>query len=168
MKTPLICTAFAAAGVVLGYGYSGVSPLEPGAIEGPVATDLSPIEVVAEQVTALSDLGADPSAAARVYRHASPSNRAVTGPLERFERMLWRPPFDAMVGSTDWTMGAAVQRDDVAAVLVTAIGIGGDLKPFRFYLSRRPEEGGRWMTDAVVPLSPGRRRESRPPVAPEA
>lgn len=109
---------------------------------------------------ALSEWHSDPEAAARVFRLASPANKAVTGPLPRFRQMVEAAPYDALLSNEGWSAGKPIQTDSVAAVLVTLIDDDGDLRAFRFYLSKQPLiKGSGWMTDAVIalplPATPG-------------
>ena len=122
--------------------------------------DLSPREVVEEQMRSLSVCRHQREASARVFSLASPANKAVTGPLKRFERMIWHPPFNVLIVNRGWSIGKVVQRDNVAAVLVLVVQPSGESIGFRFYLSQQGDnQDGRWMTDAVIPrrTSPGNR-----------
>lgn len=140
---------------VAGAGTPRQAAAPPSEARTPVATDLSPAEVVDAQMRGLTACRLDRAAIADVFAHASPANKAVTGPLERFEKMVWRPPFDRLVGAAGWTVGEAVVREGVAAVLVVAISEQGVATPFRFFLSQQSgEHEGRWMTDGVFPVAP--------------
>ncbi len=102
---------------------------------------------------ALTEWSDDPTAAERVFEYASPANRAVTGPLDRFRGMVKRKPYDALIGNCGWIAGTPMIAGDAAIVLVTLIDSQNDLRAYRFYLSRQPSaDGVAWMTDGVIAL----------------
>lgn len=183
-KFPIWLITALLAGVV-GYAVTAwvTGPLEPESsrvpppaafVETPASLsaadrELPPAGVVAAQMEALTLCAEDRQAIARVFAFASPANKTVTGPLAKFEQMVWRPPYQHLVVNRGWTVGKAVVRDALAAVLVTAVDRDGGLWAYRFYLSRQtgalPGNGqaeqsqvgqttpGQWMTDAVFPVS---------------
>ncbi len=112
---------------------------------------LLPEQVVAAQMEALANYRTDRSAIHQVFAFASPANRAVTGPIDRFEAMIRQEPYFAMVESQHWMAGRAVTRDGQATVLVTSIDADEQVSLYRFYLSKQsgPLEGC-WMTDHVL------------------
>jgi hypothetical protein len=114
---------------------------------------LSAEGVVEEQLRALAACRVDRKAVARVFALASPANRAVTGPLPVFERMLWSETFLPLVQSRAWTVGRARVVGDVAVVLVTTTDAEGRTAAFRFLLQRADaDRGGGWETSGVFPL----------------
>jgi hypothetical protein len=124
---------------------SGVAPaLEP-------SPRLGPEEVVAYQVAALGKTGRGGTGIEQCYAFASPLNRAATGPIARFTRMVRSPPYRVMLQAADALVGRAVVRDDQALVLVTILDAGQNIRVFRFFLSKQRESPyeGCWMTDAV-------------------
>ena len=137
-------------------------------------------QVVINQVLALQDNSDD--GMARTFAFASPANRAVTGPLDNFARMV-RQGYSAMVSSEHAYLSAPVVRNSeaehpyepVSAEMVVVYGgpvEGGGMqrmralsaaahastcmfKPFVFLLERQQEEGEYkdcWMTAGVSPL----------------
>lgn len=113
--------------------------------------ELSPEQVVRIQIEALgndlTDAGIDV-----VFRFASPSNRALTGPLDRFKLMVKSPPYQDMLGHKKAEFGQEVRRDGVALVPVVLTTRGGERAGFMFVLSQQ-EQGeceGCWMTDSVL------------------
>jgi hypothetical protein len=110
-----------------------------------------PEEVVRHQLTALRENGMGKEGILRCYLFASPYNRASTGPLARFERMVRSPPYNVMLHATETLVGAAVEQDDRAAVLVTIIDPARSVHVFRFFLSKQHQAPYTdcWMTDAV-------------------
>ncbi len=114
---------------------------------------LSPRQVVELQVAALSAYRNDRAAIHQVFAHASPTNRAVTGPLEKFEQMILQPQFHALVASKHSLVGQAVQRGEDATILVTTVDELGRMSVFRFFLSLQSDTNpGCWMTDGVFLL----------------
>lgn len=114
---------------------------------------LTPKQVVEVQMNALADYRNDRSAIRQVFAFASPANKAVTGPVERFEQMIRGEAYSPMISSDHWMAGKAVSRDGQATVLVTTIDADDSVSLYRFYLSKQttPYEGC-WMTDRVIGL----------------
>lgn len=124
---------------------------------GPTAEPITePGEVVRRQMDALARYRGDRSAIQEVYAYASPANRAVTGPLDRFERMILARPYDTMAVNRGYRIGQAVEHGDLATVLVTVVGPNNEVRLYRFYLSRDAEEkDAGWLTDRVSCLTSG-------------
>ena len=116
------------------------------------AADLSPREVVVLQVEALRGFLADRESVRQCYVLASPANRAVTGPLDRFTNMVQNEEYRALVSGANALVGQAVTREGRATVLVTLMDENDQPAVFRFFLSRQtePEYENCWMTDAVA------------------
>jgi hypothetical protein len=116
--------------------------------------NLGPADVVRIQLTALSqeDRGAG---VLQCFQFASPANRMVTGPLDRFFRLVTSPPYDVLCQSPSTVIGHPLIRGDYARILVTVAPIGSDdVRVFQFELSRQnqPPFEGCWMTDAVLEI----------------
>lgn len=129
----------------------------------------SPEEVVQRQMEALIASNTDPEAIANCFALASPSNRLVTGPLERFAAMVAGPNYRALLEARTFLVGKAIQQDRFAAVLVTLMTHEGQPYAYRFLLSQQTGElaGSTdstgddhnrwqdcWMTDGVSRVSP--------------
>lgn len=129
---------------------------------------LSPADVVRLQVDALRALRSDQSAIHQCYELASPSNRAVTGPLHRFTAMVQNEIYGPLVTQNSVLLGRPVIRDGRATVLVTVLDANRAIRIFRFFLSKQtePQYLDCWMTDAVIPArektSPERDRSTSP------
>jgi len=117
---------------------------------------LSPADVVRIQVDALArneelaqDGGIDIA-----YRFASPANRAVTGPIERFRSVVRAPSYRLMLDHRRAEFGEPVIQGDRAIQRVTIVGAEGETVGFVFELTRqaRGRLAGCWLTDAVFPL----------------
>ena len=78
-------------------------------------------EVVRVQVEALgaNDTPTPDAGIATAFRFASPGNRAATGPLERFTRMVKGPVYGDMIDATTAAYGRVVVEGDRAALRVS-------------------------------------------------
>jgi hypothetical protein len=114
---------------------------------------LSPAEVVRLQVDALRAFRSDPSAISQCYVLASPANRAVTGPLDRFAAMVQNEAYYSLVTHSSALFGQEVIRGGLATVLVTVLDERRAPHSFRFFLSKQTDAPFTdcWMTDAVLP-----------------
>ncbi len=127
-------------------------PARPMNLLMPVDTR-SPKQVVEIQMKALFAYHHNRAAIHQVFAHASPANRAVSGPPEKFEQMILQPRYNALVSSKHCMVGQAVERGKVAAVLVTTVDRQGRMTVFRFFLSIQTDTyPGCWMTDGVFCL----------------
>lgn len=116
--------------------------------------DLSPEEVVRIQVDALgrNDAPHVDSGIEAAFRFASPANKRVTGPLERF-RLLFAGP---MIGH-DGARYSEVQQTDTEARMGVMLSTDAGPVGYVFRLSKQTQAPHQdcWMTDAVerVPVS---------------
>lgn len=118
----------------------------------------TPAEVVRIQVEAMqrNDQPVQDAGIATAFRFASPSNRAATGPLDRFTEMVHGPGYRALLNAEQAEYGMIRVEGDVAVQQVTLTGADGQRTSFLFGLSRQrggPCDGC-WMTDAVVQQEP--------------
>jgi hypothetical protein len=116
--------------------------------------DLSPLEVVRTQLDALrrnGELGND-EGIATAFRFASPANRAVTGPLDRFIGLLKNPLYRPMLDHASARFGPVQDDGEVARLQVVLFGRNGEVAAYDFTLSR-DEDTDCWLTDGVA-LSP--------------
>lgn len=116
---------------------------------------LTPRDVVQMQVQALRDSILDSQQIIRCYQLASPSNRSVTGPLERFSQMVLQHPFTELSSSEHWQVGEALVDGRFASVVVTTCSADGKPAGFRFDLVKQTEPPyvDCWMTETVSPLT---------------
>ncbi len=117
---------------------------------------LSPGQVVRAQLEALrkNDHPGPDAGIAAAFRFASEANRAVTGPVERFARMLRNPTYRPMIDHASAKLGPVATEGDVARVQVVLFGASGEVVAYDFTLSRDPSTGC-WATDSVVPSPSG-------------
>lgn len=122
------------------------------------SAELEPDDVVAIVIGALAQ-NDEPFADAGIattFGFASPANRRVTGPLDRFTRMVKSAPYGVMVDHAESEISEVVYADGNAYLLVRLIPRDGGEVVFAFRLSRQRDGvyAGMWMTDAVWPVEP--------------
>jgi Domain of unknown function (DUF4864) len=121
--------------------------------------ELSPEQVVQYQVDALqhndepkSDAGIE-----RAFRFASPSNKQMTGPLEKFIRIVKSPAYSSMLNCVSSSIVGSEVKDDQARFAVHFVAADGRQVTYIFVLSKQNEGefNNCWMTDGVAPLEQG-------------
>ncbi|MEM1023014.1 MAG: DUF4864 domain-containing protein [Myxococcota bacterium] len=85
------------------------------------------------------------------FRFASPSNRAQTGPIERFIPMVKAPAYAPLLGF-DSSSVVVMNAKPSGAHVVVEVRRGSKTQMYMWVLSL--QENGCWMTDAVVPVEP--------------
>ena len=119
--------------------------------------DPAPEDVVGIVINALAknDQPYPDAGIATTFAFASPGNKANTGPLEKFTRMVKSHPYAVMVNHVARDFSEEVRVGDDAYQLVALTGLDGSEVVFAFRLSRQldGEFKGMWMTDAVWPVS---------------
>lgn len=118
------------------------------------APGLAPDEVVRTQVAGLADANADGIGILQCYVFASPGNRAVTGPLDRFGAMVRQGVFSCFARPHATLVGRPDIEGPVAKILVSVFDEQGRVQAFTFILSKQklaPHEDC-WMTEGVIPM----------------
>ncbi|MFK7860522.1 MAG: DUF4864 domain-containing protein [Granulosicoccus sp.] len=137
---------------------SGISELRADDVYLEPNTEYQPQDVVKIVVDALqgNSVAADNDGIATVYRFASPGNRATTGPLSRFTKMI-TTGFSDMLNHAGARYDAMEVSGDTAVQAVWLFTDTGAEIGYAFQLGRQQsgEFRGMWMTDAVIPLGPG-------------
>ena len=123
------------------------------------SADLKPGDVVRIIIGALAH-NDDPYADAGIeitYRFAAPSNKLVTGPLERFTRMVKNPVYGIMVDHVASEFSEVVLTGNKAYQMVRLTGGSGRTVVFAFRLGKQldGEYENMWMTEAVWPVVAG-------------
>ncbi len=117
---------------------------------------LSPQDVVSIQIEALrnNDTPYEDRGIEVTFNFASPANKRMTGPLERFKVMVRNPTYGPMIDHRSAKYENFVVEDDSARVDVILTTKEGVYLGYRFFLSRQQgnEYEGSWMTDAVIPF----------------
>jgi len=110
------------------------------------------IEALADNDVPFADAGI-----ATTYAFASPANKASTGPLPRFTRMVKNPVYGIMVDHLDHEFSEVVRMGDRAYQMVRIIGANGAEAVFAFRLGLQQDGdfAGMWMTEAVWLVASG-------------
>ena len=164
-QIPLLLIPLGLAGPHVGTGIAatGGDTAEPAtAQELPVANlfttatkpdpGLSPADVVRIQIESLRINGLSDNGIYTTYRFASPSNKRVTGPYERFAQMIKSPPYRAMLNARTIAYGNIRISDTRAIQEVRLTGADGINITYIFFLRRQSDAPfeGCWMTEAVI------------------
>lgn len=112
----------------------------------------SPRRVVDTQMAALAECRQSERALHQVYALASPANKEVTGPIDRFAAMLLSPTFRPLVDQQRAIVGDATIRGDLASVMVTIVDEQRQPAIFHFYLERgaEPSQPNSWTVYGVT------------------
>ena len=115
---------------------------------------LTPTEVVEIQMDALRQ-NDDPFADCGIevtFNFASPDNKRMTGPLERFKQMVKTPIYAPMLGHRRADYENLRIEGDLAEIDVIVQSADGQHIGYHFVLRRQRTApfAGSWMTDAVV------------------
>ena len=118
-------------------------------------SELRPLDVVQIQVSAIRAAASEKKVMETCFAFASPSNKAATGPVENFTRLVLEPPYSELAYADRVQYGNEYIVGDSAEVLVTTYREPGLCGAYRFTMTKQtqPPNAGCWMTDMVVPLS---------------
>lgn len=115
---------------------------------------LSPQDVVSIQIEALrnNDTPYSNRGIEVTFNFASPANKRLTGPLERFEAMVRSPAYGPMIDHRAAKYEALKIEGENAQIDVILTSNDGQYLGYRFILSRQSgnQYTGSWMTDAVI------------------
>ena len=95
----------------------------------------------------------------QTWEFAHPSNRAFTGPIQRFTQMMYAPSYAVMLDHKKHEIIEVKLENNIAYFFIELTSIDGKMFGFRWTLEKVKEEGGFkdcWMTTAVstpMPLS---------------
>ena len=119
-------------------------------------SSLSPQDVVSIQIEALgnNDTPYENRGIEVTFNFASPANKRMTGPLDRFEVMVRNPTYGPMIDHRSASYENLVVEGDSARIDVILTSKEGVYLGYRFFLSRQHGNRyeGSWMTDAVIPF----------------
>ncbi len=114
---------------------------------------LSPQDVVSIQIEALqnNDTPYEDRGIEVTFNFASPTNKRMTGPLERFKFMVRNPVYGPMINHRSAEYENVRVEGDFAQVDAILQSKDGRYLGYRFMLSRQHGNAyeGSWMTDAV-------------------
>jgi len=115
--------------------------------------ELSPKEVVRTVMEALqhNDQPWPDGGIETAFNFASPSNKAMTGPLERFIPLVKNPLYVSLINPSSIEYGTPTEDNGRASLVVTVMGEAGEKIHYRFVLSRQNAAPFTdcWMTDGV-------------------
>ena len=115
---------------------------------------LSPRDVVSIQIEALrnNDTPYENRGIEVTFNFASPANKRVTGPLERFKVMVRNPVYGPMIDHRNAKYENLKVEGEFARIDVILNSKNGEYLGYRFVLSRQHgnQYEGSWMTDAVI------------------
>ncbi len=123
--------------------------------------DINPEEVVKIQLSSLMN-NDEPYLNAGIeqtWEFAHPSNRAFTGPIQRFIQMMYAPSYAVMLYHKKHDIIEVKLDKNIAYFFIELTTIDGKMFGFKWTLEKVKEEGGFkdcWMTTAVstpMPLS---------------
>lgn len=120
------------------------------------SSELQPAEVVQIVIDALAnnDYPFPDAGIETAFNFASPANKANTGPLERFVKLVKGPVFGKMINHRDSTLSQVVYEGNKALRLVQIVGANNETFyfAFRLGLQQQGDYAGMWLTEAVWPL----------------
>ena len=113
--------------------------------------DVVRLQLIAMQQNDESDIGIEVT-----FRFASPSNKKLTGPLNRFIRLVRNPSYRPLLNHINATFLELNLEGDFATQDVIIKTSKGERIGYRFRLSIQngPLYPGCWMTDSVIPFKP--------------
>ena len=123
--------------------------------------EINPQEVVKIQLSSLMNNN-EPYLNAGIeqtWEFAHPSNRAFTGPIQRFTQMMYAPSYAVMLDHKKHDIIEVKLDKDIAYFFIELTSTDGKIFGFKWTLEKVKEEGGFkdcWMTTAVstpMPLS---------------
>lgn len=119
------------------------------------STELTPTQVVHIVIDALksNDSENNDDGIATVFEFASPGNKSVTGPLERFATMIKRGYGD-MLNHVESEFGEIDIENNTALQAVWLTSSSGIKTGYVFQLGKQTsgKNAGMWMTESVLPL----------------
>jgi hypothetical protein len=130
---------------------------QPAAPQSP-SPELRPQEVVRIIVEALRRNDANDSGIRTTWNFASPGNKLVTGPLERFIPLVKNPLYAPLLHYQSVRYGELRNSDTQAAQLVELTSSSGSHAWYLFELTKQSDGPLRncWMTDGVMRVRPQR------------
>ncbi len=129
------------------YHYQQLAAIQP-------SPDITPDQVVKIQLEGLqnNDLTDDNLGIRICFNFASPGNKIITGPIEKFIQLIKTPAYRTLIGFERAEFSMVSVKGRTAQQAVRIIHTNGESAIFAFVLSKQDEEPYRdcWMTDAVI------------------
>ena len=134
------------AGLFLSFNVMADTIIEP-------SPDLSPEQVVEIQLLGLKLSGGDPShiEMEQVWRFAHPSNKAMTGPIQRFAMLFATPSYKPLLGHDDYAIELIAEDENNAQMLVRVTANDGQAYLYLWNVLRVTDgvDKGSFMTISV-------------------
>ena len=115
--------------------------------------DLTPEQVVEIQLLGLKLSAGDPNRVEmeQVWRFAHPSNKAMTGPIQRFAGLFATPSYKPLLGHDDYEITVIDQTENNAQMLVRITATDGQAYLYLWSVMRATdgEDKGSFMTISV-------------------
>ena len=113
--------------------------------------ELTPVDVVTFQLKSLQENSGGEGIAA-TYRFASPANKQMTGPLQKFALLFDIPQYRPMLNHQSADVILKKADESNAVVLTEIVDENGLIHQYRFRLSKQSGSAFNncWMTDAVI------------------
>lgn len=129
---------------------AALHPHGPAALRLP-SPELGPAQVVQIQLEGMANRENPEQGMLQCFWHASPANRLVTGPFERFEAMVRRDPYLPLTQPSLTAIGRTEILESEARVLVTVVDAKDRVHAFIFVLARQNDVPFKncWMTEGV-------------------
>ena len=130
---------------------------DPAKQPGPRA-EYGPDQVVQIVMDALQNNDDHDSGIVTTFNFASPDNKRLTGPVERFIPMVKNPAYRPMLNfrSAEYGELKLSAGNNLADQQITLLGANGEEAIYVFHLSKQPDGQfkGCWMTDGVARVQP--------------
>lgn len=130
---------------------------DPTSQPGP-RTEYQPDQVVQIVMDALQNNDDRDSGIVTTFNFASPGNKKLTGPVDRFIPMVKSRAYQPMINFQAAEYGELKLSEDKGSAeqTVTLMSAGGEEAVYVFHLSKQPdgEFKGCWMTDGVIRVRP--------------
>ncbi len=154
-NTSLAAKCITIAAIVLSFAFKPALADEACTPNSPApSTTATPQEVVKTVIDALRDNDKNNTGIATVFCFASPSNKSVTGPLERFTSMITNG-YGVMLNHAYNYVEKMSIGDGVATQAVWLVAVDGKEYGYLFTVGKQPdgEYADMWMTESVVPIA---------------
>ena len=115
---------------------------------------LAPTDIVRIQLQSLASVDFD-QGVQRCFAFASPANRQLTGPAERFGKLVQNPPYSIVLSAEDTIVGDPMLLQDGRVQVIVTVISQLEAQSFAWTLAKQTAEPYRncWMTDSVVAIS---------------
>lgn len=133
-----------------------------GRIDGPSPAH-SPAKVIKIELKALKNNTVKDEGIAKVFAFSSPSNRELTGPLQKFRQVVRSETYRDLLNFQSCKFSKLVMEDGVAKQIVEVVNKNGKKVQYLFILGKQTEAPytNCWMTEGVIRLGGEERKEPK-------